>query len=110
VPRGIVCDNGPEFAGQTLDQWAYRRGVELLFIEPGKPIENAFCESFNGKLRDECLNAAWFASLRDAQRAIECWRCDYNDVRPHKNLGRRTPTAFTQSLEQDTLPIKKLSA
>lgn len=110
LPRSIVCDNGPEFAGKVMDQWAHARGVALQFIRPGKPIENAFCESFNGKLRDECLNTAWFTSLRDAQRTIELWRCDYNDVRPHKNLGRRTPTEFTKSLEQDTLPTKKLSA
>ena len=110
LPKSIVCDNGPEFAGKVMDQWAHARGVALQFIRPGKPIENAFCESFNGKLRDECLNAAWFTSLRDAQRAIESWRCDYNDVRPHKNLGRRTPTEFTNSLEQHTLPPKQLSA
>ena len=56
LPGGIVCDNGPEFAGRVLDQWAYRRGVQLLFIQPGKPVQNAFAESFNGRLRDECLN------------------------------------------------------
>ena len=110
LPRSIVCDNGPEFAGKVMDQWAHARGVALQFIRPGKPIENAFCESFNGKLRDECLNTAWFTSLRDAQQAIEQWRCEYNDVRPHKNLGRRTPTEFRKSLEQHTLPTHKLSA
>lgn len=97
-PVSIVCDNGPEFTSRALDQWAYTHGVQLQFIRPGKPVENAYCESFNGKLRDECLNANWFASLTDAQRVIEQWRREYNDVRPHKNLGRLTPTEFTRSL------------
>lgn len=102
LPTSIVCDNGPEFAGKLLDRWAYEHGVALQFIRPGKPVENAYCESFNGKLRDECLNANWFASLSDAQRVIEQWRCDYNDVRPHKNLGRRTPSEFTKTLQDET--------
>ena len=99
LPKSIVCDNGPEFAGKAMDRWAYEHGVALQFIRPGKPVENAFCESFNGKLRDECLNANWFASLTDAQRAIETWRREYNEERPHKNLGRRTPAEFTRSLQ-----------
>lgn len=103
LPRSIVCDNGPEFAGKALDRWAYEHGVTLQFIRPGRPVENAYCESFNGKLRDECLNANWFASLTDAQRAIERWRQEYNDVRPHKNLGRRTPTEFTNTLQGQPL-------
>ena len=102
LPKSIVCDNGPEFAGKALDRWAYEHGVTLQFIRPGKPIENAYCESFNGKLRDECLNANWFASLGDAQRVIEEWRCEYNEERPHKNLGRRTPAEFTKSLQSQT--------
>jgi putative transposase len=101
LPSSIVCDNGPEFAGKAMDRWAYERGVTLQFIRPGKPVENAFCESFNGKLRDECLNANWFASLTDAQRIIEQWRCDYNDVRPHKSLGRRTPSEYTKALQNE---------
>jgi putative transposase len=102
LPRSIVCDNGPEFAGKAMDRWAYEHGVVLQFIRPGKPVENAFCESFNGKLRDECLSANWFASLADAQRSIEEWRRDYNEVRPHKNLGRRTPAEFTRLLNSQT--------
>ena len=98
LPKSIVCDNGPEFRSKTLDQWAYERGVVLQFIRPGKPVENAYCESFNGKLRDECLNANWFTTLSDAQRAIEQWRVEYNTERPHKNLGRRTPAEFTTQL------------
>ena len=88
LPQTIVMDNGPEFAGRTLDAWAYARGVTLRFIRPGKPIENAYVESFNGKFRDECLNEHWFVSLADAQAAIEAWRIDYNTVRPHSSLAR----------------------
>lgn len=72
------CDNGPEFAGSALDRWAHERGVKIIFIRPGKPVENAFIESFNGKLRDECLNENWFVSLQDAKEKIETWRRDYN--------------------------------
>jgi len=92
--KTIVVDNGPEFAGRTLDAWAYTRGVELRFIRPGKPIENAYVESFNGKFRDECLNEHWFISLADAKAAIEAWRVDYNTVRPHSSLAGRTPDQF----------------
>jgi putative transposase len=106
-----VCDNGPEFAGKALDRWAYERGITLQFIRPGKPVQNACCESFNAKLRDESLNANWFASLADAQRVIEQWRQECNDVRPHKSLGRRTPTEFTKALHNETLsPTRRLMA
>ena len=96
LPKRIVLDNGPEFAGRTLDAWAYMRGVTLCFIRPGKPIENAYVESFNGKFRDECLNEHWFVSMVDAQAVIEAWRLDYNTVRPHSALGDRTPDQFAQ--------------
>jgi putative transposase len=98
VPLSIVCDNGPEFTSHALDRWATARGVRLQFIRPGKPVENAFCESFNGKLRLECLNANWFTTLAEAQQTIEAWRREYNEERPHTNLGRRTPAEFTRSL------------
>jgi putative transposase len=97
-PDGIVMDNGPEFAGKALDAWAYRMGVKLHFIRPGKPIENAFIESFNGKFRDECLNENWFVDLLDAKSKIESWRIDYNRHRPHSSLGNRTPEEFALSL------------
>ena len=90
----LVSDYGPEFAGRTLDAWAYRQGLELRFIRPGKPIENAYVESFNGKFRDECLNEHWFLSIADAQLIIEAWRVDYNMVRPHRSLGQLTPAAY----------------
>lgn len=104
LPRSIVCDNGPEFAGTVMDRWAHDHGVALQFIRPGKPVENAYCESFHGKFRDECLNTFWFTTIADAQREIEHWRREYNDVRPHKNLGRRTPTEFTKSLQGQPSP------
>jgi putative transposase len=94
LPRTIVVDNGPEFTSRVLDQWAYKRGAVLHFIQPGKPTQNAFVESFNGKFRDECLNQSWFVSLNDACRAIAKWRLDYNQVRPHSSLGDRTPEEY----------------
>jgi putative transposase len=96
LPATIVCDNGPEFTGRALDSWAYARGVQLHFIRPGKPIENAFVESFNGRLRDECLNENWFADLQEARTKIGVWRIDYNEVRPHSALGNRTPIEYAQ--------------
>ena len=97
LPKSITVDNGPEFYGQVLDQWAYRTAVELSFIRPGKPNENAYIESFNGKFRDECLNEHWFLSLAHARRVIETWRIEYNTERPHSSLGNRTPEEFANS-------------
>lgn len=94
LPEVITVDNGPEFAGRSLDEWAYRKGIKLSFIRPGKPIENAFAESFNGRLRDECLNTNWFMNLKHAREIIETWRKDYNTVRPHSSLGGLTPEEF----------------
>lgn len=93
-PISISVDNGPEFAGKALDEWAYRRGIRLRFIRPGKPIENAYVESFNGKLRDECLNEHWFTSLAEARALIEAWRREYNQERPHSSIGNATPAEF----------------
>jgi len=92
--RSITVDHGTEFQSRALEDWAYRRGVLLDFIRPGKPVENAFIESFNGRLRDECLNVEQFASVADAQAKIEAWRVDYNQRRPHGSLGHLTPTEF----------------
>ena len=94
LPKTITMDNGPEFAGRLLDEWAYRNGVKLNFIRPGKPVDNAFVESFNGRLRDECLNENWFISLKEARSIIEAWRMDYNVARPHSSLGGLTPQEF----------------
>ena len=93
-PRSITVDHGTEFTSRALEDWAYRRGVQLDFIRPGKPVENAFIEAFNGRLRDECLNVHQFTSLEDAKAKIEAWRCDYNQRRPHSSLGHLTPDEF----------------
>jgi putative transposase len=96
LPSMLVMDNGPEFAGTAVDQWAAARGVTLHFITPGKPVENAYIESFNGKFRDECLNEAWFRTVVEARCEIEAWRHDYNEVRPHSALSNLTPVAFAE--------------
>lgn len=97
LPEAIVVDNGSEFRGRALAAWSEERGVRLEFIQPGKPVQNAYIESFNGRLRDECLNANWFTSLRDARRKIETWRQDYNQQRPHSSLGYLPPAKFAQT-------------
>ena len=94
LPLVIQADNGPELRGRALDQWAYEHGVRLQFIEPGKPIQNAHIESFNARLRDECLNEHVFLSLDDARSKIEKWRIEYNRERPHSSLGNLTPEEF----------------
>lgn len=98
LPRSIRMDNGPEFIGQALDEWAHRRGVKLEFIRPGRPVENAFIESFNGRLREECLKQHWFLDLEDAQQTIEAWRIRYNTNRPHSGLGGMTPKEFASRM------------
>jgi putative transposase len=97
LPEAIVVDNGPEFRGRALAAWSEERGVRLEFIQPGKPVQNAFVESFNGRLRDECLNANWFTSLNDARRKIETWRQDYNEQRPHSSLEYMPPAEFART-------------
>ena len=87
-------DNGPELTSKALDAWAYRNRVELHFIQPGKPVQNAFVESFNGTFRDECLNEHWFLSLDEAREVIETWRQEYNQFRPHSSLGDLTPEEY----------------
>jgi putative transposase len=94
LPKAICVDNGPEFAGKELDAWAYRRGVKLCFSRPGKPTDNAFVESFNGRLREECLNTHWSTSLGEAQLGLKVWRKEYNTERPHSALGMKTPAEF----------------
>ncbi|GJD98003.1 IS3 family transposase ISMex11 [Methylobacterium iners] len=94
APGTIQVDNGPEFVSKALDRWAYENGVTLDFSRPGKPTDNALVESFNGRLRDECLNANWFLSLADARSKIEAWRRQYNESRPHTALGWLTPQKF----------------
>jgi putative transposase len=97
LPEVITIDNGPEFAGKALDEWAYRKSIKLNFITPGKPVENAYAESFNGRLRDECLNTNWFMNLKQARNIIEDWRRDYNEVRPHSSLKNMTPMEYASA-------------
>jgi putative transposase len=108
APDEIVLDNGPELAGKAVDQWAYERGVQLRFIEPGKPVQNAFVESFHGRLRDECLDRHWFLGLGDARQTVEAWRDDYNRARPHSALGYRPPAEFRRFFEESTIKRQEL--
>lgn len=97
----IVVDNGPEFISNAMDEWAYGREVTLHFIRPGKPVDNAFMESFNARLREECLNLNWFRSIEHARRVIDEWRVDYNENRLHSSLGFLTPKELAQNEEED---------
>jgi putative transposase len=99
-PAAIRTDQGPEFTGRALDQWAAANGVNLILIQPGKPTQNAYVESFNGKFRDECLNENWFTSIDHARAVIATWRRDYNEVRPHSTIGDRTPSEFAKTLRE----------
>jgi putative transposase len=111
LPQRIRVDNGPEFISKDLDKWAYLNGVTLDFSRPGKPVDNCHIESFNGSLRDECLNTHWFMSLEDAKDKIEAWRIEYNNFRPHSSLGNLTPAGFAanqqenESLEKPIFPF-----
>lgn len=98
-PNRILTDNGPEFISKALDRWAYEHRVEHQFIQPGKPVQNAFVESFNGTMRNECLNEHWFLDLEDAKEIIEAWRIDYNTERPHSSLGGKTPGEFASNAQ-----------
>ena len=94
LPERVICDNGSEFTGRAFDAWAYSRDLKIEYIQPGKPIQNCFVESFLGSFRDECLKLHWFLSLRDARHTIERWRQDYNRVRPHSALDDLPPADF----------------
>ena len=98
APKVLFCDNGPEFTGQMMDLWAYKNEVKIDFSRPGKPTDNAFCESFNGTFRSECLDTNWFSNLEDAKRLIETWRREYNVSRPHRALDYRTPEEFVSQI------------
>jgi putative transposase len=102
LPKSITVDHGPEFESQALDAWAFTRGVQLSFIRPGKPVENAYIESFNGRFRDECLNENWFVTMSQARRIIERWRIEYNEFRPHSALGYLTPAQYVSGLGRST--------
>jgi transposase InsO family protein len=102
LPKVIRTDNGKEFCGKAMVTWAHARGIQLRLIEPGKPNQNAYVESFNGRLRDECLNEHLFTSLLHARTMIETWRREYNEERPKKALGGMTPVAYAQHLAKST--------
>ena len=97
-PKEILTDNGPEFISNALNQWAYDHDVNHVFTDPGKPTQNGYIESFNGKLRDECLNQHWFRSVAEARNVIKAWRVEYNQERPHSSLGNKTPLEYASSL------------
>ena len=96
APVSITVDNGTEFYSRAMEAWAYQYGVQLDFIRPGRPVENGYIESFNGRLRDECLNVQVFFALADVREKLELWRQDYNQVRPHSSLGDHPPEVFAR--------------
>src|ERR1035437_737747 len=107
IPENVRSDNGPEFVAKELRKWLGNVGTGTLYIEPGSPWENGYCESFNGKLRDECLNGEIFCSLKEAQIVIEKWRVEYNTRRPHSALGYRPPAPAAYSPLAPPNPISQ---
>lgn len=105
LPQAIRTDNGKEFCGRAMLSWAHTRGVKMFLIEPGKPNQNAYIESFNGRFRDECLNEHWFTSLQHAKAIIEAWRREYNEERPKKSLGGLTPSAYAKQMAKKTATL-----
>ena len=108
LPKVIQVDNGTEFTSKALDEWAHRRKIKLQFSRPGKPTDNPFIESFNGRLRQECLDQHWFVSIEDAQQKIENWRIDYNENRPHSSLENLAPSVFLETWSRNQ-PAEKLT-
>ena len=98
-PKEILSDNGPEFTSNALNAWDYGKHIEHVFIDPGKPMQNGFTGSFNGKLRDECLNLHWFRNLQEAREIIGRWKGEYNMVRPHSALGQKAPAEYAQTFD-----------
>lgn len=102
-PRNITVDNGPEFRSKAFQAWASKEGITIRFIDPGKPVQNAFIESFNGRFRDECLNQHWFSSLKEVKAIISAWRNEYNKTRPHSSLGYLSPIEFIRKNQQECI-------
>lgn len=100
APKTVFVNNGSEFTGRLMDMWAYHHGVRLDFSRPGKPTDNSYVETFNGSLRDECLNVNWFASLAGARHCLEAWRRDYNESRPHSALKELSPDEFARTIKE----------
>ena len=109
-PKQITVDNGTEFFSKAMDAWAYRSGVKLDFIRPGRPMDNGYIESFNGRLRDECLNAELFSDLLDARVKLDTWRRDYNEARPHSSIGNLTPAEFAATVRTNEGQKEALSS
>ena len=105
LPEILISDNGSEFTNRVFDAWAYNRGVKLSYVQPGKPMQNAYIESFNGSFRDECLNLHWFGSLADAREVIEEYRQHYNQVRPHCSLLGLTPAEWEEIQPGSVAPL-----
>ncbi len=108
LPRSITVDDGSEFFSKAMDTWAYRNDVRLDFIRPGKPVENAYIESFSGRLRDECLNVEIFFSIEDARRKLERWRIDYNVDRPHSSLGNLAAAEYERRSQKNRITEPKI--
>ena len=108
LPYAITVDHGTEFTSKVLDEWCYLRGVKLDFIRPGKPTENGFIESFNGRLRDECLNVNEFATLEHVRQVLRSWQHDYNHHRPHGSLGKLTPIEFALKSQKTDPEVPQL--
>ena len=106
APKRIYCDNGSEFVGRLVDLWAYANSVTMEFSRPGKPTDNAFIESFNGSLRDECLNVHWFDDLTDAKEKLQAWRREYNEIRPHRSLDELSPLEFKAQWAENRSEIR----
>jgi putative transposase len=103
MPETIRCDNGPELTSRHFLSWCEERKIQLIHIQPGRPMQNGHVESFNGRLRDECLNANWFRTVADARAKISAWRDEYNGERPHSSLGYRTPNEFAEVLKSSVM-------
>lgn len=109
LPKSITVDNGPEFISKALDAWAYRSGVKIQFIRPGKPVENAFIKSFNGRLRDELLNVDVFGTLEDVRAKLDAWKYDYNTARPHGSIDGKTPLEYAKQVNLGLQTTKNLN-
>lgn len=107
-PEYIHCDNGSEFTSKIMDQWAWLNNVQLAFSKPGKPTDNAYIESFNGRVRQECLNQHWFSNLDEVQACLNVWKADYNLVRPHSSLGYLSPREYASASQEKCKPVKPL--
>jgi putative transposase len=109
APQSITCDNGSEFCSRAMDAWAWKAGIQLVFITPGRPVENGLIESFNGRLRDECLNVSVFLSLADVRQQLQRWQRDYNQFRPHSSLEDRTPDEFARIWREGRFALAHLN-